>query len=181
MNSCSCTLWVQLRNLSLSGDSWRWFLDKVVCSFLSCRARSPFIPKGCYMRKRSRVRGYCSGRQALVYRVILQGRGTIYEVAGSNSGVRAEPSRGDAIGLQKVRRGGQGSFEAAGYTVYFSGSEKGANHMVGLAVAKRIVEASRTCTPDPIIERLLRVQLSLTRRWNRVTFVVAYAPVECAQ
>ena len=72
------------------------------------------------------------------------------------------------------------SFEAVGYTVYFSGSEKGGNHGVRLALAKRIVEASGACTPEPINERLLKVQLSLTGKWNRVTFVVAYAPTECA-
>ena len=74
----------------------------------------------------------------------------------------------------------RGSFEAAGYNVYFCGSEKGRNHGVGLAVAKRIVEAGGTCTPEPINERLLKVQLSLTGKWNRGTFVVAYAPTECA-
>ena len=94
--------------------------------------------------------------------------------------LRAQKSRCDIIGLQEVRRGGQGSFEAADYTVYISGLEKGGNHWVSLAVAKRIVEASGTCTPEPINERLLKVRLSLTGKWNRVTFVVAYAPKECA-
>ena len=94
--------------------------------------------------------------------------------------LRSRKSRCDIIGLQKVRRGGQGSFEAAGYTVYSSGSEKRGNHGVRLAVAKRIVEASGTFTPEPINERPLKVQLSLTGKWNRVTFVVAYAPTECA-
>ena len=94
--------------------------------------------------------------------------------------LRAQKSRCDIIGLQEVRRGGQGSFEAAGYIVYFSGSEKGGNHGIGLAVAKRIVEASGTCTPELINERPLKVQLSLTGKWNRVTSVVAYAPTECA-
>ena len=93
---------------------------------------------------------------------------------------RAQKSRCDIIGLQEVRRGGHGSFEAIVYTVYFIGSEKGGNHRVGLAVAKRIMEASGTCTPEPINERLLKVQMSLTGKWNRVTFVVAYAPKECA-
>ena len=50
--------------------------------------------------------------------------------------LRAQKSRCDIIGLQEVRRGGHGSFEAAGYTVYFSCLEKGGNHGVGLAVAK---------------------------------------------
>ena len=94
--------------------------------------------------------------------------------------LRAQKSQCDIIGLQEVRRGGQGSFVAAGYTVYFSGSDKGGNHGVGLAVAKRIVEASGTCTPEPINERLLKVQLSLSGKSNKVTFVVAYAPTECA-
>ena len=76
--------------------------------------------------------------------------------------LRAQKSRCDIVGLQEVRRGGQGSFEAAGYTVYFSGSEKGGKHGVGLDVAMRIVEASGTCTPEPINERLLKVPLSLT-------------------
>ena len=76
--------------------------------------------------------------------------------------------------------GGQGAFEAAGYTVNFSGPEKGGNHGVGLAVAKRIVEAFGTCTPEPINERLLKVQLSLSGKSNKVTFVVAYAYTECA-
>ena len=49
----------------------------------------------------------------------------------------------------------RGSFEAAGYIVYFSGSKTGGNHGVGLAVAKRIVEASGMCTPEPINECLL--------------------------
>ena len=71
-------------------------------------------------------------------------------------------------------------FEVADYTVYFSGSEKGGIHGVGLAVAKRIVGASGTCTLEPINERLLKVQLSLTGKWNIVMFVVAYAPTECA-
>ena len=79
-----------------------------------------------------------------------------------------------------MRWGGQGLFEAAGYTVNFSGSEKGGNHGVGLAVAKRIMETSGTCTPEPINERLLKVQLSLTGKWNRATFVVVYAPTDCA-
>ena len=70
--------------------------------------------------------------------------------------LRGQKSRCD-IGLQEVRRGGQGSFKAAGYTVYFSGSEKGGNDGVGLAVAKRIVEASGTCIPEHINERLLKV------------------------
>ena len=52
--------------------------------------------------------------------------------------------------------------------------------MVGLAVVKRIVEASETCTLEPINECLLNVKLSLTGKWNRVTFVVAHAPTECA-
>ena len=77
--------------------------------------------------------------------------------------------------MQEVRRGGQGSFEAAGRTIYFSGSEKGGNHGVRLAVAKRIVEASGICTPEPINERLLKVQLSLTGKSNRATFVVSSA------
>ena len=47
-------------------------------------------------------------------------------------------------------------------------------------VAKRVVEASGTCTPEPINERLLKVQLSLTGKWKRATFVVAYAPTACA-
>ena len=47
-------------------------------------------------------------------------------------------------------------------------------------MAKRIVEASGTCTPELINERLLKVQLSLTGKSNRVTFVVAYATTECA-
>ena len=38
--------------------------------------------------------------------------------------LRAQKSHCDIIGLQQVRRGGQGSFEAAGYIVYFSGSER---------------------------------------------------------
>ena len=38
----------------------------------------------------------------------------------------------------------------------------------------------RTCTPESINERLLKVQLSLTGKSNRVTFVVAYASTECA-
>ena len=42
--------------------------------------------------------------------------------------MRAQKSRYDIIGLHEVRRGGQGSFEAAGYTVYFSGSERGGKH-----------------------------------------------------
>ena len=46
-------------------------------------------------------------------------------------------------------------------------------------MAKRIVEASRICTPEPINERLLKVQLSLTGMFNRVTFVIAYTPTEC--
>ena len=33
--------------------------------------------------------------------------------------LRAQKSRCDIIGLQEMRRGGQGSFEAAGYIVYF--------------------------------------------------------------
>ena len=37
--------------------------------------------------------------------------------------LRAQMSRCDIIGLQEVRRGGQGSFVEAGYTVYFSGSD----------------------------------------------------------
>ena len=45
---------------------------------------------------------------------------------------------------------------------------------------RRIVEASGICTPEPVNERLLKVQLSLTGKWNRFTFVVAYAPTECA-
>ena len=94
--------------------------------------------------------------------------------------LRAQKSRCDIVGLQEVRRGGQGSFEAAGYTVYFSGPEKGGKHGVGLAVEKHIVEASGACTPEPINERLLKVQLNLTGKSNRVTFVVAYAPTECA-
>ena len=73
-----------------------------------------------------------------------------------------------------MRRVGHGSFEA------FSGSEKGGKHGVGLAVAKSIVEASGTCTPEPINEPLLEVQLSLTGNLNRVTLVVAYAPTEGA-
>ena len=35
--------------------------------------------------------------------------------------LQAQKSRYNIIVLQEVRRGGQGSFEAAGYTVYFSG------------------------------------------------------------
>ena len=84
--------------------------------------------------------------------------------------LRAQKSRCDIIGLKEVRRGGQGSFEASSYTIYFSGSEKGGNHGVGLAVAKRIVEGSGTCTPESINERLLKVQLSLTVKWNKVAF-----------
>ena len=61
--------------------------------------------------------------------------------------LRAQKSRCDIIGLQEMRRGGQGSFEGASYTVYFSGSEKGGNHGVEQAVAKHIVEESGTCTP----------------------------------
>ena len=76
--------------------------------------------------------------------------------------LRGQKSRSDIIGLHEVRWGGQGLFEAGGYTVYFSGSEKGGNHGVGLAVAKRIVKASGACTPEPINERLPKVQLSLT-------------------
>ena len=79
-----------------------------------------------------------------------------------------------------MRRGGQGSFEAAGYTIYFNGSEKGGKHGVGLGVAKRIVETSGICTPEPNNERLHKVQLSLTGKSNRATFVVAYAPTEYA-
>ena len=94
--------------------------------------------------------------------------------------MRVQKSQCDIIGLQEVRRGGQGSFVAAGYTVYFSGSDKGGNHGVGLAVAKRIVDTCGTLTPEPINERLLKVQLSLSGKSNRVTFVVAYAPTECA-
>ena len=45
---------------------------------------------------------------------------------------------------------------------------------------KRIVEASGICIQKPISERLLKVQLSITGKWNRVTFVVAYDPTECA-
>ena len=93
--------------------------------------------------------------------------------------LRAHKSRCDIIGLQEVRRGGQGSCEAAGYTVYFSGSEKGGNHGVGMAVAERIVVASGTCTPKPFNERLLKVQQSLTGKYNRVTFVVVCTPTEC--
>ena len=70
--------------------------------------------------------------------------------------LRAQKSQCDIIGLQEVRRGGHGSFEAAGYTVCFSGSEKGGNHGVGLAVAKRIMEASGTCTPEPINDVCLK-------------------------
>ena len=81
--------------------------------------------------------------------------------------------------MQEVRRGGQGSFEATSYTVYFSDWEKGGKHGVGLAVAKRIMEASGTCTPEPINERLLKVQLGLKGKSDRVTFVVTYAPTEC--
>lgn len=51
----------------------------------------PFIPKGCCRVKCSRVRGYCRGRHALVYRAILQDLGTIYEAAGSNSGLSDNP------------------------------------------------------------------------------------------
>ena len=90
--------------------------------------------------------------------------------------LRAQKSRCDIIGLQEVRRGGQGSLKAAGYIVYFSGSEKGGKLGVGLAVSKRIVEASGICIQEPMKERLLKVQLSLTGKWNRVTFVVAYSP-----
>ena len=71
--------------------------------------------------------------------------------------LRTQKSRCDIIGLQKVKRGRHGSFGKAGVTVYFSGSEKGGKHGVELAVAKRIVEASGACTPEPINERLLKV------------------------
>ena len=64
--------------------------------------------------------------------------------------------------------------------VILIGSEKGGKHGVRLAVAERIVEASGTCTPEPTNERLLKVWLSLTGKSNRVAFVVAYAPAECA-
>ena len=76
--------------------------------------------------------------------------------------LRAQMSRCNIVGLQDVRRGGQGSFEASGDTHYSIDFEKGGKHRVRLAVAKRIAEASVTCTPGPINEHLLKVQLSFT-------------------
>ena len=77
-------------------------------------------------------------------------------IKGKNGQGHADPATASTkVTLRHHRiaggeRSGRGSFEAAGYTVYFSGSEKGGSHGVGQAVAKRIVEASGTCTPEPI-------------------------------
>ena len=60
------------------------------------------------MRKRSRVRGYCRGEHALVYGAILQDRGTIYEVAGLNSGLSDSPDIQNRFGPAGTYRGAGG-------------------------------------------------------------------------
>ena len=83
----------------------------------------------------------------------------------------------EIVGLQEVRRGGQGSFGAAGFTVFFSGSDTGGKHGVGFAVANHILEENGTnCTPEPANERLLKVRMELRGKSNKATFIVAYAP-----
>ena len=99
--------------------------------------------------------------------------------------LRERRSRRDIIGLQGLRRGGQWSFDGTGYTVYFSGFEKGWD--VELAVAERIVEESGTYTPEPINECLLNLQPSLTGKSNRVIVycrqrqdkIMVHAPGDC--
>ena len=58
------------------------------------------------------VRGYCQGGHALVYGAILQDRGTIYEVAGSNSGLSDSPVFHNLLGpcgyLPRVEGDGYG-------------------------------------------------------------------------
>ena len=49
------------------------------------------IPKGPCKGKCSRVHGFSRGGHTLVYGAILQNRGVIYEVAGSNSGLSDSP------------------------------------------------------------------------------------------
>ena len=53
----------------------------------------------------ARVRGYCRGGHALVYGAILLDLGTIYEVAGSNSGLSDSPVFRNLLGLVGTYRG----------------------------------------------------------------------------
>ena len=53
----------------------------------------------------SRIRGYFRGGHALIYGEILQDRGTIYEVAGSNSGLSDSPVFQNLFGPVDTYRG----------------------------------------------------------------------------
>ena len=89
----------------------------------------------------------------------------------------------DIIGLQEVKRNGQGAFTAAGCVVFCSGAdggkhEKKGNHGVGLAVREPIVAGmdEGEVAVECISARLMKVRIQLKGKTNGVSFIVGYAP-----
>ena len=86
----------------------------------------------------------------------------------------------DVIGLQETKRPGYTIVPLAGYDVYFNGSKDSSNHHgVGFAVRKSFVGEGEVSVENTS-ERMMKVRIQRAGTDTWLTFIVAYAPTECA-
>jgi exonuclease III len=86
----------------------------------------------------------------------------------------------DIIGLQEVRYKGTGELEErdSGFTIYYSGNNKGQNYGVGIAIRTALVKTA-IIEVKPINDRLLHAYIKFPLQQRATHFIVVYRRTEC--
>lgn len=81
------------------------------------------------------------------------------------------------VGIQETRRAGRTVSTAAGYRVFHSGTEKGGQRGVALAIRESICKKSKF-TREDVDGRSMLMRFEISGQQQAVNFVVGYAPTE---